>query len=328
MNSDPDPSSASQRLPSEYRSERVLAAYHSERPGPAFLAVGSLHGNEPAGRLAIERVATQLLAAREQEGFGLLCGDFLGLAGNLSALEMRMRYVDSDLNRGWSSARLARLAEAGPESVEDREMLELHRAIERFRTEAHGDLHFLDLHTTSGDSPPFASVVNRKIDRELVSALPVPTVLGIDTHLEGTFLECMQQAGFAGIVYEGGQHDDPVAVDQCEAAIWLILEKLSMISVYQGDILESRIGWAHACLDPIGLRYPQLLQIESRYALERATDFVMEPGYRSFQPVRKGDLLARHRDQEVRSDRDGMILMPLYQPQGDEGFFLMSEIGG
>ena len=323
-----EPPSSSELATSPYQSERVLVSYHSQRSGPAFLAVGSLHGNEPAGRLAIERVATQLHAAREQEGFGLLCGDFLGLAGNLSALEMRMRYVDTDLNRGWSRERLDRLASQGPQSVEDREMLELHRAIEKFRTEAHGDLHFLDLHTTSGDSPPFASVVNRKIDRELVSALPVPTVLGIDTHLEGTFLECMQQAGFAGVVYEGGQHDDPIAVDQCEAAIWLILEKLAMISVYQGKILENRIAWAHACLDPIGRRYPELLQIESRFALERATDFVMEPGYRSFQPVRKGDLLAHHRDEEVRSDRDGMILMPLYQPQGDEGFFLMSEIGG
>lgn len=305
----------------------MLASYHSERPGPAFLVVGSLHGNEPAGRLAIERVATHLLTAREEQGFGLLCGDFLGLAGNLSALEMRMRYVDSDLNRGWSRARLERLAASGPESVEDREMLELYRAIEEFRERAHGDLHFLDLHTTSGDSPPFASVVNREIDRELVSALPVPTVLGIDTHLEGTFLECMQQAGFAGIVYEGGQHDDPIAVDQCEAAIWLILETLGMVSVYQGDILENRICWAHECLEPIGRRYPELLQIESRYPLERATDFVMEPGYESFQPVRRGELLAKHRDVEVRSDRDGMILMPLYQPQGDEGFFLMSEIG-
>lgn len=327
MNSDPAPTPPTRPDASPYRAERVLASYHSERPGPAFLAVGSLHGNEPAGRLAIERVATQLHAAQEEEGFALLCGDFLGLVGNLSALEMRMRYVDSDLNRGWSRARLDRLAQSGPETVEDREMLELYRAIEHFRTTAHGDLHFVDLHTTSGDSPPFASVVNRKIDRELVSALPVPTVLGIDTHLDGTFLECMQQAGFAGIVYEGGQHDDPIAIDQCEAAIWLILEKLGMISVYQGDILKTRIAWAHACLDPIGKRYPQLLQIESRYALERATDFVMEPGYRSFQPVRKGDLLARHREEEVRSDRDGMILMPLYQPQGDEGFFLMTEIG-
>ena len=26
-------------------------------------------------------------------------------------------------------------------------------------------------------------------------------------------------------------------------------------------------------------------------------------------------------------DADGMILMPLYQPQGDEGVFLMTEIG-
>jgi len=79
-------------------------------------------------------------------------------------------------------------------------------------------------------------------------------------------------------------------------------------------------------LEEAGANYPDLLRIEYRHDLDTGTNFVMCPGYRSFQPVRKGELLARHRDREIRSEQDGIILMPLYQPQGNEGFFLMSEV--
>ena len=69
-----------------------------------------------------------------------------------------------------------------------------------------------------------------------------------------------------------------------------------------------------------------MLRIVYRYALESTEDFNMCPGFESFQVVSAGQLLATHHGEDVRSDRDGRILMPLYQPQGDEGFFLMEEL--
>jgi hypothetical protein len=52
-------------------------------------------------------------------------------------------------------------------------------------------------------------------------------------------------------------------------------------------------------------------------------DFVMEPGFRNFHKIRKGELLAEDKDGEIRSQIKGRVLMPLYQRQGNDGFFVV-----
>jgi succinylglutamate desuccinylase len=52
----------------------------------------------------------------------------------------------------------------------------------------------------------------------------------------------------------------------------------------------------------------------------------MQPDYKNFQAVEKGELLALDKHGEIRADEDGLILMPLYQKQGDDGFFLVRRI--
>jgi len=304
----------------------VIVRAQGEDDGPAFLAIGSLHGNEPSGWIGIARVAQHLRSVQEEHGYALRRGDFLGLSGNLQALQHNRRFIDSDLNRGWTMESLERIVEKGPRSAEDREMLDLFGLIQDFRGQARDSLSFLDLHSTSGESPPFASVSDRAADRELVSAIPVPTVLGIDRHLNGTFLECMQHFEFSGIVFEGGQHQDPCSVDHNEAAIWLVLEKLGLVDRDLSMSITERLEWARETLEPIGAQLPGTLRIESHYALESPTGFQMRPGFQSFQTISEGELLATHSGREVRSQRDGMLLMPLYQPQGDEAFFVMTEL--
>ena len=53
----------------------------------------------------------------------------------------------------------------------------------------------------------------------------------------------------------------------------------------------------------------------------------MLPGFRSFQRVEEGQLLAYELQNRVIAPHDGRLLMPLYQPQGDEGFFLVRDYG-
>jgi succinylglutamate desuccinylase len=52
----------------------------------------------------------------------------------------------------------------------------------------------------------------------------------------------------------------------------------------------------------------------------------MEPGFSNFQPVKRGQLLARDRHGDIRAPEAGLILMPLYQSQGTDGFFLAREV--
>ena len=52
----------------------------------------------------------------------------------------------------------------------------------------------------------------------------------------------------------------------------------------------------------------------------------MMPGFKNFQPIEKGQLLGHDARGEVRAPKNGCILMPLYQQQGDEGFFIIKVI--
>jgi succinylglutamate desuccinylase len=52
----------------------------------------------------------------------------------------------------------------------------------------------------------------------------------------------------------------------------------------------------------------------------------MEPGFTNFQAVRRGKVLARDRTGEIKASETGLILMPLYQTLGNDGFFLVREV--
>jgi hypothetical protein len=67
------------------------------------------------------------------------------------------------------------------------------------------------------------------------------------------------------------------------------------------------------------------LELRHRHPVGPGDAFRMEPGFVNFQPVRTGQLLARDRGGEIRSPSRGRVLMPLYQAQGEDGFFLVRE---
>ena len=63
----------------------------------------------------------------------------------------------------------------------------------------------------------------------------------------------------------------------------------------------------------------------ARYLSEPGEHFEMEPGFANLENVRRGQLLARTGPQgeiAVLSPFDGLLLMPKYQEQGSDGFFL------
>ncbi len=71
---------------------------------------------------------------------------------------------------------------------------------------------------------------------------------------------------------------------------------------------------------------PRAHQVRHRHPVQPRDQFRMEPDLVNFQSVRKNQLLARDQNGEIRSPRPGRILMPLYQAQGDDGFFIVDPI--
>ena len=97
-------------------------------PGPTLILLGGIHGNEPAGVLAL-RGAHSHYSKRSDP---MIRGEVVFLAGNTRALLTRTRYVDEDLNRRWTAhdVRGINAASSPSESLEQQELLaELRRAL-------------------------------------------------------------------------------------------------------------------------------------------------------------------------------------------------------
>ena len=54
----------------------------------------------------------------------------------------------------------------------------------------------------------------------------------------------------------------------------------------------------------------------------------MVEGYKNFQKVEEGEVLAQDKSGKIVAPEDALVLMPLYQQQGEDGFFLIKEVEG
>jgi succinylglutamate desuccinylase len=277
--------------------------------------IGGLHGNEPAGIVAAERVMSELDPLAP-----VLRGRVVALAGNRRALASAVRYVDRDLNRGWRSGELERLRSKGELTAEDDEQRELADLILTFEREE-GQLIFLDLHTTSGPTEPFACFSDTQENRSVACSLPVNVVLGLERALHGTLLGWATARGHVGVSFEAGQHQDPLAPRRHEAAIWMYLVGCGAVDAR--DVPDEP---EHDALFGAATARPRIVEVRHRHLVEEGDEFQMERGFRGFDPIRAGQVVARDRTGPIRAPEGGLMLMPRYQGQGEDGFFVTREI--
>ncbi len=272
-----------------------------------LVAVGGLHGNEPAGTHALVRVVEQL-----QDGVALVRGDVLALAGNLKALNAGKRFLDEDLNRRFSSR------PANADVAEDRERTELLDALDDAFAKARGPAVLLDLHTTSGKGAPFGVFADTMMSRNFARRFPVPLVLGLEEQLAGTLVDFVGLKGHVAVGFEGGQHDDPKSIDQLAAIVWLALAYLG--------IVERSVSAERRILERVAKDAPRILQVSYRHQVAPSDGFLMLPGFSSFQLIEEGQVIAEDVRGDVAPPEGGYLLMPLYQKQGDDGFFVVQKV--
>ena len=298
---------------------RLIGGYDDGRPGPTFVLVGGMHGNEPAGPEAIASVLDRLRERRAP-----LRGRVVGLLGNRAALGAGRRYLGRDLNRGWSRAEVKTLFDpaAGRALPEDDEQRDMLKAIAPLLAAAEEPVVFLDLHTTSGDSPPFTCMADVLRNRAIGLALPLPLILGIEEILDSTLLGYFCDLGHVAVAVEGGRSDDPATVANHEAAAWIALVAARVLpETAVPDLARQRASLVEAARGR-----PSVVEIRHRHAVRDGDGFEMRPGFASFMPVRRGQPVADDRNGPVLCPEDGLMLMPRYQGQGSDGYFLVRAV--
>ena len=307
--------------------ERIIGRFDGTEKGPLLICFGALHGNEPAGIKAIDLVFKMLEIEPISNPDFQYKGRFLGLIGNLKALEKGVRFIDKDLNRTFIPEHIERIRMLSKNQLdsEDKELLDLLNIIQ-LEIEDYKPNHilFLDLHTTSSTGGIFTICRNTPASIRIASALHAPVILGITRDLKGTTLHYFNNDNFdaeiLSITFESGQHEESLAVNRAISAIINCMKEI-------GSVQENHVENFHEeILIKYSDRLPKVATLLERHAIEPEHQFKMRPGYENFQFVRKGEVIAKDINGPIRVKEDGLLLMPLYQSKGEDGFFVIKVV--
>jgi succinylglutamate desuccinylase len=287
--------------------------------GPTLILLSGVHGNEIAGVRAVSSVLNRVNRIKSH-----LKGKLVGVKCNLNAIRQNLRYVDEDMNRLWFPSIIQKVRQTPDSDLESSERRELKHVIEtlvRLRKEAGTPLIFIDVHTFSSDGWMFALANDDPALQNLLSEIKIPKVYGIIDALRGTALGYFKQQGLLSLGIEGGQHDAESTEYNIKAALMLLLEAAGCIEA--GLLPEVEEYRSH--LKNHMQHLPEETELVYQHIIEPGDDFKMRPGYTNFQAIKKGEWLADDREGRIIAEIDGYVLMPLYQEQGNDGFFLIKE---
>ena len=124
--------------------------------------------------------------------------------------------------------------------------------------------------------------------------------------------------GYVSFGFESGQHDDILSITNHAAFAYLTL-------VYTGAVAESDIDFERY-FKQLGTTVGNMFEIYYRHEIKDNEAYETVPGFVNFQYLTKGDLIAQSSGWPILADHDTQIFMPLYQPKGNDGYFLVRRI--
>lgn len=308
--------------------ERVIGRYRQGRKGPLLFVIGGIHGNEESGIQAIQLLTKMLEVEPITNPEFTFQGGFVGILGNRQANAMGVRYIDCDLNRIWTKENVA-LSEnkshinLQAEHIEQREILECIE--EEVMSHDPSEIVILDLHSTSSSGGIFTIPASDSRSLELAHALHAPVITHMLEELNGTTLHYFSNSTIhdikcTAITFEAGQHADPLSVNRCIAAIINCMKSIGCVNAQDVEHIHDDILIKYS--EP----YPRQSRLIYKHDITPEDQFIMRSGYQNFQIIEKGEYLADDRNGPIHALNGGMILMPLYQKQGSEGFYIIEPV--
>ena len=307
--------------------ERIIDSYQGKERGPLLFVLGSIHGNEPAGILALQELFSMLKKEPQKNPEFSFRGKLIGIRGNLRAIEKNQRFIDKDLNRQWTTENINRVTSAPTTSL-DSEDQELRALIDCITTEIANyqpkEIILLDLHTTTAYGGIFTVVSDDPRSISLGLAMHAPVIRGLLNGISGTSLHYFNTKNFGisttALCFESGQHNESMAVTRAVSALVSFLRATGSVKAEDVEHRHDFLLKTHA------KDLPVMTKLVTVHPVRPDDHFIMEPGFTNFKKIKKGTLLATDKNGNILSPCDGMILMPLYQPQGNDGFFIIKEI--
>ena len=306
---------------------RIIGRYTGEEKGPLLIVFGQMHGNEPAGTKAIDLMLKMLEVEPITNPDFIYRGRMLGLTGNLKAANKGIRFIEKDLNRCWTESNIKRINQSTPDALhaEEQEIRELMNIITKELEEYKPDkVYVLDLHTTSSNGGIFTIVPDLDESIRIGMKLNAPVVLGLLEGVKGTSTEYFDEKALGvptvSLTFESGNHDDVLSINRAIAAMTNLMGII-------GNIDPKHVENRHnILLQKYSENLPKLSKLIYKHSIDDQDGFIMNPGYKNFQKISKNEFLAKDNKGKVLAPYDGRILMPLYQKQGEDGFFIIKEI--
>ncbi|MCB1538508.1 MAG: succinylglutamate desuccinylase/aspartoacylase family protein [Rhodospirillales bacterium] len=258
------------------------------KPGPTLLILGGVHGNEPCGAMAVERLMADLDGGRVALDSGMLiCAPRV----NRAALDRDLRFIDANLNRI--------LGAYDPDTAEAALVPPLRALLEKCYA-------LLDLHSYSAGGPPFVFAADDAATMGFARAMPAAAIItgwqqaqaaadpaNAATAGMGT-TEYARARGACAITFECGGHADPASPENGYRAARAALAHFALAADIPNETKPSPP--AHLVLAHIFFR-------RKPGALARA--------WRHLDPIRAGETFARHDDGTVlAAPMDGFVVLP------------------
>jgi len=309
------------------QNERIIGTYEGEEKGPLLIVFGAMHGNEPAGVKALDLMFKMLEVEPITNPDFKFHGRLVGVVGNVRAKREGVRFINRDLNRQWTPENVERIQTSpieklDEEDLEIKELLELiHHEIDTYQPDK---LIFLDLHTTTAFGGIFSIPQNTEESLRIAIELHAPVIKGLLKGIKGTTLHYFTNENFkpdtVAVTFESGQHNEDLSVNRAIAALTNCMRTI-------GCVKDNHVENRH---DAILIEYskglPKIAELITIHNIEPEDNFRMAPNFANFQKVKKGEILAFDKNGEIEAVDDGLILMPLYQKQGEDGFFLIKTL--
>lgn len=298
--------------------DRIIGRIEGDRPGPLIICIAGLHGNEQIGIHAFRNVLSGI-----QNHSIPFKGKLVGIAGNLKAIAANRRFFDFDMNRIWNHENISSVIQDELKlGAESEELKALYQTIAE---ESKGDYPIkvmADLHATSSDNGNFIVVPEAEGDHPVIAALKLPVVLEMEKYLKGTLLAYYFQKGFVSFAFEGGMIGTNEVYRLHTSGLWEVLEKAGAITKHDHEEEDHYSSQLQA----ISQSLPSKVIAKYHHSVKPTDGFTMLPGFKNFQPIRKGQQLAITSTGAVLAPIDGLIFMPLYQSEGEDGFFIVQEV--